>query len=180
LLRIFPTRLRRNNLSTATFLRLYFSDAGGDDTNKATFYPRLYLSFLQKLDSLAAESPTPLDPDGRINSTLLNRAYDEASREFINETKQELSHLLSLEYEDKKEQANSDQDMVTKFINAFAGLSTHSNMKRLSKNYKQRQNFSEKSVRESLLRMKAIRMFENRPGYAVGGELASYIRWDSS
>lgn len=185
LLRIFPTRLRRNNLSTATFLRLYFSDAGGDDTNKATFYPRLYLSFLQKLDSLAADSPNPLDPDGRINSTLLNRAYDEASREFINETKQELSHLLALEYEDKKVQANSDQDMVTKFINAFAGLSTPFQHEAIIEELQTKTKFSEKSVRESLLRMKAIRMFEDRPGYAgwwrVGqlykmGLLMKYVR----
>ena len=184
LLRIFPTRLRRNNLSTATFLRLYFSDAGGDDTNKATFYPRLYLSFLQKLDALAARASAPLDADERLNSALLNKAYDEASSEFINETKQELAHLLSLEYEDQGP-ADDDQTKVSKFIAAFTGLSTPFLHEAIVAELQARTNFNEKSVRESLQRMKAIRMFEDRPGYGgwwrVGqlykmGLLMKYVR----
>ncbi|WP_185738399.1 AAA family ATPase [Variovorax beijingensis] len=168
MLRVFPARLRRNNLSTATFLRLYFSDAGGDDTNKATFYPRLYLSFLQKLDELASQTDGAVDDqEQRIASALLNRAYDEASSEFINETKQELSHLLSLEYEDENDagRAESDQIKVTKFIAAFDGLSTPFEHEALIAQLQSRTQFREKSVRESLQRMKAIRMFEDRPGY---------------
>lgn len=186
LLRIFPERLRRNNLFTATFLRLYFSDAGGDDTNRATFYPRLYLSFLQRLDELAATSSQPLDSKMRIDSTLLNKAYDAASSEFINETKQELAHLLSLEYED--EQAHGDEDdrtKVSKFIAAFAGLSTPFQHEAIISELRSKTNFNERSVRESLQRMKAIRMFEDRPGYGgwwrVGqlykmGLLMKYVR----
>lgn len=185
LLHIFPARLRRNNLSTATFLRLYFSDAGGDDTNKATFYPRLYLSFLKKLDALASESSSPIDSTGRIDSSLLNKAYDEASGEFINETKQELSHLLSLEYEDNGLQRDDDQTKVSKFVAAFAGLSTPFQHEVIVGELRSRTKFSDKSVRESLQRMKAIRMFEDRPGYAgwwrVGqlykmGLLMKYVR----
>lgn len=168
MLRVFPQRLRRNNLSTATFLRLYFSDAGGDDTNKATFYPRLYLSFLQKLDELASRTDQPLDQNGRIASSLLNRAYDDASSEFINETKQELSHLLSLEYQDGDDLADGEADStkVSKFIAAFEGLSTPFEHEALVLQLHTRTHFKEKSVRESLQRMKAIRMFEDRPGYA--------------
>lgn len=168
MLRVFPQRLRRNNLSTATFLRLYFSDAGGDDTNKATFYPRLYLSFLQKLDELASQSGEPLDANERIASSLLNRAYDEASSEFINETKQELSHLLSLEYQDQDSFAEVEDDStkVSKFIAAFEGLSTPFEHEAIVSELQSRTHFREKSVRESLQRMKAIRMFEDRPGYA--------------
>jgi len=166
LLQIFPARLRRNNLSTATFLRLYFSDAGGDDTNKATFYPRLYLSFLKKLDALGAISPSPIDSTGHMNSSLLNQAYDDASGEFINETKQELSHLLSLEYEDKDSQEDDDQRKVSKFVAAFTGLSTPFEHERLVEELRVKTKFTEKAVRESLQRMKAIRMFEDRPGYA--------------
>ena len=185
LLRIFPARLRRNNLSTATFLRLYFSDAGGDDTNKATFYPRLYLSFLKKLDQIASASPEAADKNGRIDSALLNKAYDDASGEFINETKQELSHLLSLQYEDEDAQDDDDTTKVTKFITAFAGLSTPFQHETIVAELRQRTKFSEKSVRESLQRMKSIRMFEDRPGYAgwwrVGqlykmGLLMKYVR----
>lgn len=186
LLRVFPSRLRRNNLSTATFLRLYFSDAGGDDTNRATFYPRLYLSFLQKLDSLSANSPAPLDSSDRLDSTLLNRAYDEASSEFIKETKQELAHLLLLRYEDESPpDPEDDQTRVSKFIAAFAGLSTPFQQEAIIAELCSRTNFDEGSVRESLQRMKAIRMFEDRPGYGgwwrVGqlykmGLLMKYVR----
>jgi hypothetical protein len=168
LLKIFPSRLRRNNLSTATFLRLYFSDTGGDDTSKGTFYPRLYLSFLQKLDKLAKSEGSPLDKDGRIDSALLNRAYDEASNEFINETKQELVHLLALDYNSKSLPENDEKDpaKVSKFISAFAGLSTPFVHDEIVREIVAKTNFTEKSVRESLQRMKAIRMFEDRPGYA--------------
>ncbi len=164
LLRIFPARLRRNNLSTATFLRLYFSDAGGDETNKATFYPRLYLSFLKKLDDLAGKSTAPIDEDGHISSNLLNRAYDDASGEFINETKQELSHLLSLESEG--DDVADDNTKVAKFLAAFSGLSTPFVLEELVENLRAKTGFSGKSVRESLQRMKSVRMFEDRPGYA--------------
>jgi MinD-like ATPase involved in chromosome partitioning or flagellar assembly len=168
LLKVFPSRLRRNNLSTATFLRLYFSDTGGDDTSKGTFYPRLYLSFLQKLDTLAASASVPLDSDERIDSALLNRAYDEASNEFISETKQELIHLLALEYNSKSrpEDDETDATKVSKFISAFAGLSTPFIHDEIVRELVLKTNFTEKSVRESLQRMKAIRMFEERPGYA--------------
>lgn len=185
LLRIFPQRLRRNNLSTATFLRLYFSDAGGDDTNRATFYPRLYLSFLQKLDERAAEASGPLN-DGRLDSSSLNSAYDQASSEFINETKQELTHLLSLEYEQEADHPDeSDATRVAKFIAAFAGLSTPFLQEAIIGDLCAKTSFSARSVRESLHRMKAIRMFEDRPGYEgwwrVGqlykmGLLMKYVR----
>lgn len=165
LLKIFPARLRRNNLSTATFLKLYFSDAGGDDTNKSTFYPRLYLSFLQKLDKLAASADTPISPDGKLDSALLNQAYDEASGDFINETKQELTHLLSLQYDPSFSSHDDDAEKVVKFISAFDGLSTPFALdSRISELY-ERTRFTQKSIRESLQRMKAIRMFEERPGY---------------
>jgi len=166
LLRVFPNRIRRNNLSTATFLRLYFSDAGGDDTNMATFYPRLYLSFLQKLDALAQEEINPFTTERRLNSALLNRAYDEASTEFISETKQELVHLLSLEFDSDKHRKADDQTKVTEFIAAFDGLSTPFQVDKLVSELVSRTPFSEASIRESLRRMKALRMFEERPGYA--------------
>lgn len=167
LLKVFPSRIRRNNLSTATFLRLYFSDAGGDNTNKATFYPRLYLSFLQRLDNLASQNSAPMTEDARIISSLLNGAYDEASSEFINETKQELTFLLALKYNNKSSQSREDdQSKVSKFISAFDGLSTPFEYDEIVQALIKRTSFTELSVRESLRQMKAIRMFEDRPGFA--------------
>jgi hypothetical protein len=123
---------------------------------------------LQKLDKLAKSEGSPLDKDGRIDSALLNRAYDEASNEFINETKQELVHLLALDYNSKSLPENDEKDpaKVSKFISAFAGLSTPFVHDEIVREIVAKTNFTEKSVRESLQRMKAIRMFEDRPGYA--------------
>ena len=166
LLRVFPDRLRRNNLLTSTFLRLYFSDAGGDNTNMATFYPRLYLSFLQKLDDLAKTDRNPLGDDGQLlNSALLNKAYDQASSAFIDETKQELVHLLSLSFNNSVEAVGNDQSNVTLFVAAFDGLSTPFDMDKLVSQLKEKTPFTDQSIRESLRRMKALRMFEDRPGY---------------
>lgn len=165
LLEVFPARIRRNNLSTATFLKLYFSDAGGDDTNMATFYPRLYLSFLQRLDAIAATTENSLNEQSRLDSSLLNKAYDDASSEFISETKQELAHLLSLHLSDAKNDAQDDQTRVTKFIASFDGLSTPFALDRLVGELITRTSFTEESVRESLRRMKNLRMFEDRPGH---------------
>lgn len=166
LLRVFPERLRRNNLLTSTFLRLYFSDAGGDNTNMATFYPRLYLYFLQKLDELALSESNPLSGEPlRLDSSLLNRAYDQASTIFINETKQELVHLLSLNIADTASPMNDSQSNVAQFVAAFDGVSTPFVLDGLVTQLKVKTQFTEQSIRESLQRMKTLRMFEERPGY---------------
>ncbi|MBA4057926.1 MAG: hypothetical protein C0490_24630, partial [Marivirga sp.] len=166
LLRVFPDRLRRNNLLTSTFLRLYFSDAGGDNTNMATFYPRLYLYFLQKLDDLAQSDNNPINmDDNRLNSGLLNRAYDLASTTFIEETKQELVHLLSLNIAGNGVATGDNQSHVAQFVAAFDGVSTPFVLDKLVTQLKDKTQFTEQSIRESLQRMKNLRMFEERPGY---------------
>lgn len=166
LLRVFPDRLRRNNLLTSTFLRLYFSDAGGDNTNMATFYPRLYLYFLQKLDELAQTDSNPLSGENpRLNSSLLNRAYDQASTIFIEETKQELVHLLSLSVSGNEDIPGNNQSNVAQFVAAFDGISTPFVLDKLVTLLKEKTQFTDQSIRESLQRMKNLRMFEERPGY---------------
>ena len=165
LLNVFPHRLRRNNILTSTFLRLYFSDAGGEDTDKATFYPRLYLYFLQKLDEIASTSQSPMDEDGRLASSLLISAYDQASSGFIEETKQELIHLLKLTPKSGGSSSPAD-GRVSRLIAAFDGLRTPFELESLIDEIQGKTGFTSKSIRESLLQMKAIRMFEDRPGYA--------------
>lgn len=164
LLQVFPDKLRRNNLLTSTFLRLYFSDAGGDSTNMATFYPRLYLYFLQKLDESAqAESAALSGQPPRLDSSLLNRAYDQASAIFIEETKQELVHLLSLI--SKENVTENTASNVTQFVAAFDGISTPFVLDHLVGQLSEKSHFTEQSIRESLRRMKTLRMFEERPGF---------------
>ena len=117
------------------------------------------------MDFLAKNEPEPFTTDRRLNSSLLNRAYDEASTEFISETKQELVHLLSLSFKTRSP-SDGDQAKVTKFISAFDGLSTPFQLDELVAKLISRTPFTEASIRESLRRMKALRMFEDRPGYA--------------
>ena len=166
LLDVLPDRIRRNNLSTKTFLKLYFSDAGGDETNRAAFYPRLYMSFLGKLDAFCADVQQPLNEEGKIDSRLVNQAYDWASSEFINETKLELVYLLSLQSSNSSDQDESDSAKVERFIGAFDGMSTPFEYEPAIRDLIQKTGFSEGSVRTSLIGMKRIRMFEDRPGYA--------------
>ena len=166
LLRVFPDRLRRNNLLTSTFMRLYFSDAGGDNTNMATFYPRLYLYFLQKLDQLAQIDSKPLNSeDMRLDSSLLNKAYDQASATFIEETKQELVHLLSLSVTGREISASGNASKVAQFVAAFDGISTPFVLDKLVAQLGSKTQFTDQSIRDSLQRMKNLRMFEERPGY---------------
>jgi Mrp family chromosome partitioning ATPase len=167
-LRIFPEKVNiRGNILTSTFLRLYFSDAGGDSTSKATFYPRLYVSFLQKLDKLIEKSESetiiPVIME-RLDSRLINKAYDEASTEFINEVKQELEFSLVLENKDKKP-TNGSQS-ITEFIAAFEGLSTPFTLDSIVSDLKNKTQFTERSIKNSLTRMKSLRIFEDRPGFA--------------
>lgn len=165
LLEVLPDRIRRNNLSTKTFLKLYFSDAGGDETNKAAFYPRLYMSFLVKLDSLCATDMQPTDEQGRIDSRLVNQAYDGASSDFINETKLELVYLLSLKSSKGGDETEDDEAKVERFLAAFNGMSTPFEYEPAIRDLVQKTGFNESSIRASLIRMKSIRMFEDRPGY---------------
>lgn len=166
LLEALPNRIRRNNLSTKTFLKLYFSDAGGDETNRAAFYPRLYMSFLSKLDSLCASSEQATDENGRIDSRLVNQSYDAASSDFINETKLELVYLLSLESPRDSDENENDVAKVDRFIAAFDGMSTPFEYEQAIEDLMHKTGFTEASIRSSLIRMKSIRMFEDRPGYA--------------
>lgn len=167
LLRIFPSKInRRGNILTPTFLRIYFSDAGGDSTSKATFYPRLYVSFLQKLDALVGEANSGIISsmvNERIDSKLINKAYDEASAAFIDEVKQELEFSISLK---NKNGNNLDRKQnIDGFVSAFNGLGTPFILDSLVVELKKKTSFTEQSIKESLNTMKALRIFEERPGY---------------
>jgi MinD-like ATPase involved in chromosome partitioning or flagellar assembly len=165
LLRIFPGKINiRGNILTSTFLRLYFSDAGGDSTNKATFYPRLYVSFLQKLDESVGDANSEIvfpSANDRLDSKLINTAYDEASADFIKEVKDELTFSLLL-----KNTENTDKmPSINDFISAFNGLSTPFRFNSLVLDLEKKTRFTPQSIKESLNTMKALRIFEERPGY---------------
>jgi Mrp family chromosome partitioning ATPase len=165
LLEIFPSSLRRFNLQTLTFLKTYFSDAAGDDDSRAAFYPRLFDAFLRFIatpDELPKGS-APRHPieDGRIHQSLILAAHEAASRRFLDEVKQELSVLLEL----AKSQPENEQ-RVTQLIAAFDGLKTPFVLEDCLKELKNRiGNVQLAKLREALLRMKEVGMFEDRPGH---------------
>lgn len=166
LLEIFPRHMRRNNLQTLTFLKTYFSDAAGDNENRAAFYPRLFDAFLgyvanpQTLQHGVAP-PTSIE-DGHIHQALVLAAHDAASRRFLDEVKQELTVLLDL-----ATSPTENEQQVTQLLAAFDGLSTPFQLDECVKKLSELLGRVESSrIREALHRMKEIGMFEDRPGYA--------------
>jgi CobQ/CobB/MinD/ParA nucleotide binding domain len=160
LLNVFPTSLNRNKLKTTTFFSTYFSDAGGDSESKASFYPRLFDAFLRGINDLAsAEGSTYGLKDGRLSSTLVLTAYDEASGTFINEVRHELYTLLPL-----NDDAVTNKQTVDFFIENFSGQKTPFEPTELVTSLAQASRIEAEKVREGLNRMKAMGIFENSPG----------------
>ena len=166
LLEVFPRHLRRNNLQTLTFLKTYFSDAAGDDETRAAFYPRLFDAFLNCIADKSqlphGAAPEHSLEDGRIHQALILAAHEAASRKFLDEVKQELSVLLDL-----AKRPSENEQRVTSLLSAFDGLNTPFQLeRRLKELHELVPKIEPSSLREALLRMKEIGMFEDRPGYS--------------
>ncbi|HEV7766281.1 MAG TPA: cellulose synthase operon protein YhjQ/BcsQ [Thermoanaerobaculia bacterium] len=89
MLRIFPPKLSYKNMATLTFLRTYFSD---DSTGDTSFYPRVYLLFLERLATVAHKSNVQ-----RIDGRAIVQAHETASQEFLNEVSQELANAAAFD-----------------------------------------------------------------------------------
>jgi hypothetical protein len=90
MLRIFPAKLSYKNISTITFLRTYFSD---DSEGETSFYPRVYMSFLEEIPKLSKEGIVK----GRIDSNAIVQAHQRASEAFLDEVSQELAHAAAVD-----------------------------------------------------------------------------------
>jgi hypothetical protein len=165
LLEIFPHGLERNRLKTTTFFATYFSDAGGGSGGESAFYPRLFDGFLRKLAENCAEAQDGNIQGGRVISVAVLRAYDEASKAFIDDVRTELYSFLNIE--PSSPAANSDA--VDRLIAAFQGLQTPFKVDQMVKNLAERSKLNEEAVRQALASMQKIGMFEVRPGSS--GEL---------
>jgi hypothetical protein len=159
LLQVFPASLERNRLRAQTFFATYFSDAGGDDEKRASFYPRLFDAFLrlvaEEATKLAGTDKQEVIANSRLASRFIMDAYDRASGSFIREVQTELYTLLDLEQGD-----------VGRLLDAFTGAKTPFVVEEMIGLLSERTDLEAKNIRESLLRMKALGMFEDRPGYA--------------
>src|SRR5690606_34513017 len=77
LLSVFPQKLRRNNISTITFFRTYFSDAAGEGDSRSSFYPRVFGTFLGKVAELGEKAgASALDADKRVSHTVVLDAFE--------------------------------------------------------------------------------------------------------
>lgn len=134
---------------------------GGD----AAFYPRLFDGFLRTLADNCNETLTGNVVDGRISSVSVLQAYDQASRSFIEDVRTELYSFLNI----VPESSDSNKAAVDKLIAAFNGLQTPFSVEEIIVTLADRTNLPVDDVRQSLVSMQRIGMFELRPGYP--GEL---------
>lgn len=121
MLKIFPEKLKRNNIKTITFIKSYFRDASSYTTEQhATFYPRLFMNFIARLSdkSLAREGGYK-GGDGLIDQSLIFEAYEEAARDFMNEAQQEMKHAIDLD-----DDPRVNEEKVAQFIEALQGKLT--------------------------------------------------------
>lgn len=164
LLSIFPKKLRRNNIQTITFFDTYFSDAGGDSQDGASFYPRLFENFLFQITVVAqtrAEKNLPSIDQGRIMHGVVLEAHAAASTAFINEVTSELYALLQLDIDDQK-----NKRLVESLIASFEGQTTPFAVAAIVKTIQESMSEIDSSkVRDALQRMREVGIFEGRPDY---------------
>lgn len=144
LLEIFPAKLGRLNLNTSTFLRTYFSD---DPSGEASYYPRVYHTFLESIDQARA----PLEA-GRIRQDIILRAHDTASEAFLTQVRQELRFLTPL----------SDRDL-DRLLNALKGRATPFVARALRREIRNSLKLSLPAIEAAFDAMKEIGMFEQHP-----------------
>lgn len=161
LLRVFPQKLRRNNLSTMTFLRTYFSDAAGEGDSRSSFYPRVFGSFLSKVAEIGrARGDSALDVDQRVSHDVVLEAFEHAARDFINEVKQELNFALNIGVT-----AAENRQHVSDLLESFSGLPTPFELDKCVEVLASKlpSPFNPKVVRDCLRRMKDMGIFEDHP-----------------
>lgn len=162
LLSIFPHKLRRNNIQTITFLETYFSDAGGENTSGASFYPRLFEEFVSKIELISQkriERSEPFIEDNRLVHTVVLEAHTEAAQSFTDGVTQELSVSLDLDQD-----SHRNMLLVRELMSAFEGLPTpfkfESTAEKVASIVK---NIDVSKVRGAMQRMRDVGIFENHP-----------------
>jgi hypothetical protein len=158
LLRIFPKKVGRLNLNTATFLRTYFSD---DPQGKESYYPRVYDTFLGSIDRAGVNGAKLVS--GRIDQAVIVSAHDEASNAFLQQVRQELRFLIPL-----------DDGGLNRLLNALNGERTPFNPRDLGGRLRISLKLKKTEVDNTLEAMKSIGIFEihpSLPGYWRVGRL---------
>lgn len=162
LLQIFPEKIRRNNIGTLTFLKNYFSDGQGD---KASFYPRVYDSFLSYIANggpLGTVNPKPQLENESVAQDLIFEAHAYACKDYLSQVKDELKNMLNLDISPQENIAK-----ISDLLGAFNGMLTPFNFDDAIKTLDTKivPSIPEADLRKSLLQMKRIGIFEDRPDY---------------
>lgn len=162
---IFPIKIRRNNLLTMTFLRTYFSDSVSEAGNRSSFYPRVIGSFLEYVAKICEKNPVEaLDGDGKISHSVILRAFENATQNFIDEIKQELYFALNL-----SDDQDSNQPLVDELIISLAGMQTPFVLDDCIDKLQTKlgsEGLTVKSIRDALRQMKDMGIFEIHPSDA--------------
>jgi Mrp family chromosome partitioning ATPase len=175
LLEVFPSQIPRHHLQTTTFLRTYFTDsastagplgAGDNDSERATFYPRIYDRFLEVIAEARTNeeyrrrySEKQLE-NSRIHPSLLVFAHEEAAKDYLDQVRQELHYLIQLD-----QNVVTNRHLIGRLLDAFAGKSSPFKPDRLVRALAEQAGLDEQNVRAAMNKMKAIGMFEDRPKY---------------
>lgn len=143
MLQIFPPKLSYKNMATLTFLRTYFSD---DSTGETSFYPRVYLLFLERLATNATTR------DNRIDGRAIVAAHEAASQEFLDEVSQELSNAAGL-----------DGPTLKRIFDQLDGKKTPFDVVDLVSSVSESAEVDSKRIRELFNVMRQLGIFEEYP-----------------
>ena len=162
LLQIFPDKIRRNNLGTLTFLKNYFSDGQGE---RASFYPRVYDSFLRFIASggpLGNTNPKKRIENGRVAQDLIFEAHANACKDYLSQVKDELRNMLEFSGDPVTNSAR-----ISELLDGFNGMLTPFDLdETIGKlGAKIAPKIDESSLRKALLQMKKVGIFEDRTDY---------------
>jgi len=160
--RVFPEKVRRHNVLILTFLTTYFSDGQGD---KASFYPRVYDSFLRFIaDGGPQRTGTHFQQleNGRVAQDIIADAHVHACRSYLDQVKDELKNLVDLGGDNLEQNAQRISDLLEKFNNK----PTPFHLDKMINDLAAATGQSESVLRRALQQMKRVGIFEERPGYS--------------
>jgi uridine kinase len=157
----FPPRVRRLNVLIHTFLTTYFSDGQGE---KASFYPRVYDSFLRFIaeagTSLGGPAITQIEND-RVAQDLIAEAHSFACRDYLDQVKAELNFLI--EFATARAE---NAEKIAVLLNSFSGRTTPFVFETMLTEVAAATSLPEMDLRRAFQQMKKVGIFEDRPGYA--------------
>ena len=167
----FPSTVRRNNLSTNTFLRTYFADSASDrgpsdspGTNDVRrYYPRVFDDFVREIPADLVDpngSTVPALEQGKIHQQRILRSHEKAASNYLEGLKQELAYLIALSPD-----LGTNQTRINTLLNSFEGRKTPFQIAVRVRELSEATRIDSDDVRGALEKMKDVGMFEVRPDY---------------